>query len=129
MTIEQSIRQLVEALVEAWNRHDATSFSRLFDENADYVTGAGIRLAGRGQIRDAISARAQDPLETGRVSLVTESIRILGPDAAMALCAWQMDAASRTGESTVRSGLVTIVTRRTDDTWQIVALHNTDKAS
>jgi uncharacterized protein (TIGR02246 family) len=128
MSVEQSVKRIVEDLVEAWNRCDGAWFSRLFAENADYVTGTGVRLAGRGQIRDLLFTRAPGSLGSGRVAFVTESIKPLGPDAAVILCAWHMDPgdARPIDESSVRRGVVTIVTQRTGGTWHIIALHNTD---
>ncbi len=39
--IEDGIQVVVDRLVDAWNRRDWASFSRLFAEEADYVTGSG----------------------------------------------------------------------------------------
>jgi hypothetical protein len=52
---------------------------------------------------------------------VTESIKMLGPDAAVVLCAWRMGA-----EPADRAGLLTIVAQHADLGWRIIALHNTD---
>ena len=128
MNIEQTIRRVVEELVEAWNRRDGASFSRLFSENADYVTGSAVRLAGRSQIRDALFTRAPVSTETGPVSFVTQSVKILGPDVAVILCAWQMSPgdAPQNRESGGRTGFVTIVMQGAADGWRIIALQNTD---
>jgi len=66
---EGAIRKVVEDLADAWNRRDWQSFGRLFAEDADYVTGAAIRLAGRGRIQEALSSQADTSLESSRVSL------------------------------------------------------------
>ncbi|HEV8700274.1 MAG TPA: SgcJ/EcaC family oxidoreductase [Candidatus Polarisedimenticolia bacterium] len=131
MSIEHAIRRVVEELVEAWNRGDGPSFSRLFAENADYVTASGVRLAGRGRIRDALFTRPPASAESGRVSLVTESVKMLGPDAAVILCAWHMDPghAPEIRESSVRTGFVTLVMQGEADGWRIIALQNTDTTS
>jgi uncharacterized protein (TIGR02246 family) len=121
MDIDQAVRRVVEELVGAWNRGDGASFSRLFAENADYVTASGVHLAGRGQIRDALFTRAPVSTESGQVSLVTDSVKVLGPDAAVILCAWQMAPGA-----SVRTGFVTIVMQGGADGWHIVALQNTD---
>ena len=128
MSIDQAVRRVVEELVGAWNRGDGASFSRLFAENADYVTASGVRLAGRGQIRDALFTRAPVSTESGQVSLVTDSVKVLGPDAAVILCAWQMAPGDtpQTHEASVRTGFVTIVMQEGADGWHIVALQNTD---
>jgi uncharacterized protein (TIGR02246 family) len=129
MSVEQAIQQLVDELARAWNSQDWVSFSRLFAENADYVTGSGVRLSGRGAIHQGLSTRALDSFDSGRVSLVIESIKTLGPDAAVILCAWQMGRGdeSKAHDSAGRAGFITIVTQRAGGTWRIVALQNTDK--
>ena len=70
MSFEQATQQLVDELARAWNSQDWVSFSRLFAENADYVSGSGVRLAGRGAIHHGLSTRALDSFDSGRVSLV-----------------------------------------------------------
>jgi|SRR6266436_4275565 len=129
MNVEQAIQQLLEDLTRAWNSRDWLSFSRLFAENADYVTGSGMRLSGRGPIHNAFSTRAFGAFESDRMSLVTKSIKTLGPDAAVILCAWRMGPGdpSQAHDSAGRDGVITIVTQCIGDTWSIVALQNTDK--
>ena len=120
MNAEHALQQLVLDLVRAWNSRDGTSFCGLFDEDADYVTGSGVRLAGRGSIRDALFADASGALDSEQVAVTTQSVKALGPDAAVILCTWQIDSAGR-------AGVMTIVTRRTGEAWRIIALQNTDK--
>ena len=128
MSIERTIQRVVDELIAAWNRRDGASFSQLFAEDADYVTGAGIRLAGRGRIHDALFAHPVVMAEADKVSIVTQSVKIVASDAAVVLCGWQMDPAdaSQSQESDARTGLVTMVMQRTADGWRIVALQNTD---
>jgi uncharacterized protein (TIGR02246 family) len=131
MSTEQAIKHLIDELVETWNSRDGASFSRLFAENADYVTGSGVRLAGRRSIHDALIAGAPGSVDPGQVAMVTESIRFLGPDVAVVLCAWRMRPAhaGQTATSAGRAGLMTIVTQRAGNMWRIVALQNTDARS
>ena len=120
---------MVDRLAVAWNSADWAAFSRLFAEDADYVTGSGVRWAGRHEIHAALAQRARESSDSGRVSLVTESVKPLGTDAAVVLCTWQMGAGdvSPGHRSAGRSGYVTIVTQRAGDAWRIIALQNTDK--
>ena len=85
--LDNAIARLVDDLADTWNRRDGASFGRLFAENADYVTGSGVRLTGRGQIREALFTRAEGPVNSGPISIVTQSLNMLGPDAAVILCA------------------------------------------
>ena len=119
--IDHSIQMVVDDLVDAWNRHDWDAFSRLFMVDADYVTGTGIRLAGRRRIHEELSTRAHDPVMSDHVFLVTQSVKAVGQDAAVVLAQWRL--------SDTRSGLLTIVMQRAEETWHIVALQNTDTTS
>jgi uncharacterized protein (TIGR02246 family) len=128
MNGEHTVGDVLEKLVDAWNRRDWLSFSRLFAEDADYVTGAGLRLAGRNRIRDDLSSRSEIPSAHGQVTLVTESLRILQRDVAVILCRWQMGTDSgQTDGLRIRAGLLMIVIENSDEGWRIVALHNTDQ--
>ncbi len=122
MNVEQAIQQLLEDLTRAWNSRDWLSFSRLFAENADYVTGSGMRLSGRGPIHNAFSTRAFGAFESDRMSLVTKSIKTLGPDAAPQSrhglttgLSWRRAARSRPAESAgVRSLAGALARQRSD---------------
>jgi uncharacterized protein (TIGR02246 family) len=115
---ESAIRDLVDALVGAWSSRDGAAFSRLFAEDADYVTAAGVRLAGPVAIRAALF---NPDLDNPPVTVTIESIRAPGKDAAVILCSWRMG-----GDG--RAGWMTIAAQRRDGRWQIIALQNTDVA-
>jgi hypothetical protein len=64
------------------------------------------------------------------VSLFVESVKILRPEVAVALCSWQMSGGDerRAADPGVRGGLVTLVMQDTGEEWRIIALHNTDRS-
>ena len=128
MNAEQAIGNVVENLVDAWNSRDSAAFSRLFAENADYVTGSGVRLSGRGRIRDVLFGSAPSSGDSGLVTVVNESVKVLGSDVAVILCTWRMGpgGSGRLHDSAGRSGLMTIVTQRLGNEWRITTLQNTD---
>jgi uncharacterized protein (TIGR02246 family) len=131
MGIDESLQRLVERLVTTWNDRDWASFSQLFADNADYVTGSGVCLPGRQRIHDHFVTRVPAPAEAERVSLVMQAIHLLGTDAAVLLCSWRMgfgDSGENRG-SIVRDGVATIVVERAGESWRIIALQNTDKAA
>ena len=66
-------RDVIEALKHTWNRRDWAGFSALFAEGAYYVTGAGVRLAGRSQIHTELLLRAGKELPS-EVTINTESL-------------------------------------------------------
>jgi uncharacterized protein (TIGR02246 family) len=131
MGIDESLQRLVERLVKTWNDRDWASFSQLFADNAHYVTGAGVCLAGRQRIHDNFVTRVPASAEAERVSLVMQSIHLLGTDAAVLLCSWRMGfgTSGEDRESIVRDGVATIVVERAGESWRIIVLQNTDKTA
>jgi uncharacterized protein (TIGR02246 family) len=49
---EAVVTQVIQFLVEAWNRRDSTRFANLFGEDAHYVDGNGRWSKGRRPIAD-----------------------------------------------------------------------------
>ena len=130
MGIDESLQRLVERMVKTWNDRDWASFSQLFADNANYVTGSGVCLRGRQQIHEHFVTRVPAPAEAERVSLVMQSIHLLGTDAAVLLCSWRMGFgdSGQDRESIVRD-VATIVVERAGESWRIIALQNTDKTA
>ncbi len=125
MSVERRIRRAIGDLAEAWNRRDGDSFVRLFAEDADYITAAGVRLSGRARLVEELFPIERAASPPGPVSMEVETIRVLAPGAAVALCSWRMAGAQR--EPAAREGLVTLVFREEGGAWRIVALHNTGR--
>jgi uncharacterized protein (TIGR02246 family) len=109
------------------NRRDWPAFGRLFAEDADYVTGAGIRLAGRDRILEVLSEQVALSVPDQKVTLAAESVKVLPAEVAVVLCSWRMWEGAGAGRAAPRSGLLTMVMRRGAAGWHILALHNTDR--
>jgi len=108
------VTQVIQSLVDAWNRRDATRFAKLFSEDAHYIDGNGRWLKGRRAIAD-LCVGAGEP-----VSLVEEpSIRVYGEMAIATFC-W-----TSVGDESSR-GIITCAVIKTNTNWTIVALQNTD---
>lgn len=127
MDVDRTIQELIDNLTGAWNHGDWPAFGRLFAEDADYVTGAGIRLMGRAQILDVLSKLS---LPAGHeVSLSMESVKLLPTQVAVVLCSWRMGTAGEGASAVARAGLLTMVIKHGPGPagWRIIALHNTDR--
>jgi len=122
LRMESQIRSVAAELAAAWNRGDWSGLASLFAEDADYVTGAGIHLRGRREIREHLSTASQDPDRSGaaEVSITHVQVRPIGGDVASALVSWRMPAAGR-------GGCFTLVLSRDEGAWRILTLHNTDR--
>ena len=74
--------KMIDKLADAWNRRDWPAFGRLFAEDADYVTGAGIRLAGRDRILEVLSEQVAFSVPDHEVTLAVESVKVLPAEVA-----------------------------------------------
>ncbi|MEZ4453688.1 MAG: SgcJ/EcaC family oxidoreductase, partial [Nannocystaceae bacterium] len=81
---EQSIRAIFEALTAAWDRGDARAYAALFTEDSDYVAFDGTRLRGRVANEEAHRVLFSSFLKDTRLVGELDSVRALGPDAALA---------------------------------------------
>lgn len=107
------VTQVIQPLLEAWNRRDSTRFANLFSPDAHYIDGNGNWLKGRSAIEGLCVGEGET------VSVVDEpSIRIYG-DMAIATFSWTCVAENLGGTVTCA-----IIRKNTD--WSIVALQNTD---
>lgn len=113
-----AIEEILDRLVQAWNRRDGPAFAALFTSDADYVTGDGDWIRGRGAIdrlvRDA-AAGAEAFIE-GAVS-----IRQAG-NVATAVFRWS----ARVPDGAGSRGVTTCVLTRRQSRWLIELLQNTD---
>jgi len=124
--MRDDVRALVDELAAAWNRGAWRSMAGLFEQDADYVTGAGILLRGRARIERYFSeAAAAAPSPPEPVSIDEVTVRKLAPEAASCLVRWSMERHGRAG----RGGWFTLVLRREAGAWRIATLHNTDYSS
>jgi hypothetical protein len=73
-------------------------------------------------LHDHFVTHVPAPVEAERVSLVMQSIHLLGTDAAVLLCSWRMGfgVSGEDRESVVRDGVATIVVERAAAaTWRL----------
>ena len=118
--MRESVTSLVHDLVSAWNHGDATDFASLFTAEADYVTGAGMWLHGRGSIAELLSTAVAPP----RVSVEGDaSVHDYGAVSSVVF-RWVTDP----GIEPRRRGVVTCLLVKSGEAWLIDRLHNTDEA-
>ena len=115
MSVEAEIHELLESLVDSWNRGDGAAFASLFAPDADYVTGDGEWLHGRRAIEDLMGSTKAG----ARASLRgTASIRVLGA-VATAVFRW--------GTADAGGVVTCVVVRGVDGRWLIDRFQNTDE--
>lgn len=75
---EKAIRDIVNNVESAFNKHDAKAFAALFAENAEIVNVQGIRIRGRDIIQDIFAAYFETSPDA-KLDIEIESLRPLTP--------------------------------------------------
>ncbi len=95
MTVEDEnlINQVLTRFGEEWNRHDMSTCTRLFTEDADFIDVFGNWFKGRAEIETALSARHAGVFKHSQLSKKECTIRFLKPDIAFAHAVWELTGA------------------------------------
>ncbi len=128
---EQTIRQVIAAVLQAANRHDAKAGSLLFTDDADFVNVLGMRWKGSSEIERAWKARFETGLKNASFKLVDLQISFLKPDVAIAHAMTEITGfvgpdGQPVAPHNERSLRVLI---KEDGRWLVRAFHNTTVAA
>lgn len=122
----RAVRALLDALAEAWNRHDAAAYAGSFTEDADYVLFDGTHSRGRRAILRLHRYLFETVLRGSRLLLDGHPrIRFIGTDTAVAVIEgavvmpWQRRSRRR------KRSIQTYLMVRHKDGWQIAAYSTT----
>ena len=128
---ERSIRQIVTAFEDAWNRHDMEAFAELFADDADFVNVVGMWWKGRSEIKAAHIASHETMFRNSRLSFRDSNVRFFTSDIAIVRSTWDLVGhVTPLGDSLPpRQGILTHVVTRQRGGWLIVSSQNTDIAT
>jgi uncharacterized protein (TIGR02246 family) len=113
---EAAVRDVVRRYVEARERRDAGALEKLFTADADQLVSSGEWRRGRdGVVKGGLASSARN---TGARTIVVETVRILGPDVAIA------DGRYEIGGTETRRMWTTFVMARHAGEWRIAAIRN-----
>ena len=102
--------------VEARERRDASALEALFTADADQLVSSGEWRRGRdGVVKGGLASSARN---TGARTIVVETVRMLGPDVAIA------DGRYEIGGAETRRMWTTFVMARQQGEWRISAIRN-----
>jgi uncharacterized protein (TIGR02246 family) len=121
---ERAIRDLFQRLLEDWGRGDGGAYGSRFSEDADYVAFDGSRTTGREAIADSHQELFDKYLEGSRLTGRIESVKFLGPDAALVHATGNTLMRGKSKPSPERYSIQTLVAVREDDGWRFAAFHN-----
>jgi uncharacterized protein (TIGR02246 family) len=111
---EQTIRKMVAAFAEAFNKGDLSAIGGAWAEDAEYIDEAGKEIKGREAIV-AMFKKAASELKGGKIELKVTSVRILKGDVAL-----QDGVSTQTAaDGTIDEGRFTAVWFKSDGKWMI----------
>lgn len=128
---EQAIKQVIAAVLEAANRHDAKAGAQLFTNDADFVNVLGMRWKGASEIERSWRARFETGLKTATFKLVDVQISFLKMDVAIAHSLTEITGfIDPNGQSVPPHNELSVrVLVKRDGKWLVRAFHNTTVAS
>jgi uncharacterized protein (TIGR02246 family) len=124
---EMAIRALQDRQAEAWNRHDAKAYAKLFTEDGDVVNVVGWWWKGRSEIESKLTAAFAFVFRDSTLTITDVKVRFLTTDIAIAHVSWSMRGA-RTPPSIPepRQGIQMQVLQRRSAAWLITSFQNTN---
>ncbi len=129
--LKDAILAVVQAIVDAWNRHDMDAFAEQFYDDADFVNVRGVRWIGRRAIKEAHAASHSTIFKNSQLSLRESSVRLLRPGVAVARSITMVTGQTGASGDTLppRSTMLTLIMVNDGGRWMIAVAQNTDIAS
>jgi uncharacterized protein (TIGR02246 family) len=123
-SVDARVVELYNHLLEAWNTHDAKSFSRLFQKQGHTVGFDGSPINGRDEIEVTLGAILADHRTADYVGKIRE-VRFLTPDVALLRAVAGMVSPDKQEIDPAVNAIQTLVAVRGADGWQVALWHNT----
>jgi ketosteroid isomerase-like protein len=122
---KNAIEQVLGAQAEAWNRGDIDGFMEGYAKIPDLRFASGGRVTyGWQQTLENYKKRYPDRAAMGILTFSDLDITLLSPDSALVFGRWRLK--TDKGEP---NGLFTLLWRKTDAGWRIVADHTSASSS
>jgi uncharacterized protein (TIGR02246 family) len=124
---EAAIRQLQMRQADAWNRHDAVAYARLFIPDGDVVNVLGWWWRGRAEIEQRLTAAFAFVFKDSKLAITDVQVRPLSPTVAVAHVRWTMSGArTPPGMPEPREGIQLQVLTKQGNEWLIASFQNTN---
>ena len=124
---ETAIVQLQARQADAWNRHDAAAYARLFTPDGDVVNVLGWLWRGRAEIERKLAAAFAFVFKDSKLAITDVQVRALSPTVAVAHVRWTMTGArTPPGMAEPREGIQLQVLTKQGNEWLIASFQNTN---
>jgi uncharacterized protein (TIGR02246 family) len=114
---------VIQAVYEAWADGDADGFAELYTDDATVVQ-PGIFKRNNDDIRTTMAAGFAGPLKGSHVLDEPQSVRFLGPDAAVVITEGGILMAGQTEVAAGSRVRATWVLAKRNEQWQVAAYQN-----
>ncbi len=124
-----TIDGLVDALMSAWNRHDAAAFAAAFAEDVEFTNVFGLTFYGRAAIEASHAAIFRTLFKDSALIATDTSVRFVRADVAAVDLRWEMTDTGRDPEGRAwskRHGLMSMVATEQAGAWHVTVCHNQD---
>jgi len=124
---DAAIRRIQERQADAWNRHDAAAYAKLFTADGDVVNVLGWWWRGRSEIERKLAAAFAFVFRDSKLTITDVQVRALGPAVAVAHVRWTMvGAKAPPGMPEPREGIQLQVLTKQQGEWLIASFQNTN---
>ena len=124
---EAAIVQLQARQADAWTRHDAAAYARLFTPDGDVVNVLGWWWHGRAEIESKLTAAFAFVFKDSALAITDVKVRSLSPTVAVAYVRWTMTGArTPPGMQEPRQGIQLQVLTKQNNEWLIASFQNTN---
>jgi uncharacterized protein (TIGR02246 family) len=128
---ETSIREILRAQTDAWNRGDGIAWAKEFTDDGEYVNIRGDILHGRAYIGPRVTASLQSRMKGSHLSLAIRQFRFLTPDVALVETDYELTGIqgklpgiAPTAKGVLKTRMKYVAVRR-DQHWYFIAAQNT----
>ena len=118
-----SVYNVIQAVYDAWADNDADAFAALYTDDATVVQ-PGIHKKNKEDIRSTMAAGFAGPLKGSRVLDEPQSIRLIGPDAAIVITEGGVLMAGEGDLPSERMVRATWVLTKEHGQWYVAAYQN-----
>ena len=118
----EGVRKSCQAIVAAWNKHDAKAIAGVFAEDADMVAPDGTLHSGRAALEKAFADDHGGPMSQSSLYVLKEPVRFPSPDVAVSDAEVEVrDVTGPDGKKSTVKLVVTNVWKKADGKWWVYA--------